>query len=88
MGGPRRCLHCRYPLFVPDHLPLGLVPRMPKLQPDETWGKQLWIEYVPPEEVEQDSFPQLQITEYRATYQAIANWTEGATPVHMASGKG
>ncbi len=70
-----------YPLFVPGHIPAGLVPRLPKLQPQEAGGDQLWIEYMPAGKVEQDTMPTLRILEQRPTYESLVTGRNGAVPV-------
>ncbi|MHB1294384.1 MAG: LolA family protein [Anaerolineae bacterium] len=77
-----------FPFFVPEDVPAGLAPRLPKLQETGVEGGELWIEYVPADEVAEDTFATLRIVEQRATYEIVTNWTQGAAPIAMPEGKG
>lgn len=76
-----------YPLFVPEHIPAGLAPRLPKLQPQGEGKKEAWIEYVSAGEVEQDTMPTLRIIERLATYESVITGTNRAIPIAVDVGK-
>ena len=76
-----------YPLFVPEHVPAGLSPRMPKLMP---WGDnsdQLVVEWVPTGDLAGDTYAGqagIQMRQQAADYASVVNFTRDATPVHMS----
>lgn len=77
-----------FPLFVPDHIPEGLAPRLPRLQPvGEAAGSQLWLEYALVGEVELDTAPALRIVELPAIYESARSWTLGGIPIRVPEGK-
>jgi len=79
-----------FPLFAPAEVPEGLAPRQPRLM-TAPMQPQVWIEYVAPEVVEtglpagQTGF---QVTQQRATYEAVAQRTDPAEPVDIAGQQG
>ncbi len=74
-----------YPLFAPAAIPDGLTPRLPKLMPSGSDNReQLMLEFVPPADVEKDSFvgqTGIQIMQQKASYDLLVSFTRDATPV-------